>query len=149
MLERRWYLWLGAAVVTFILWMMSMAPVFYGYSNAVVDLAAYLAVVLAVASTCFCLAAVFLRFANARWAVSDSLAENAYTIYLVHYVFVVWLQYILLGVALPAIAKGLMVFSVALLLSWTVAAGWGWLGLRWPTQRGRPLIAEPGRPASP
>jgi peptidoglycan/LPS O-acetylase OafA/YrhL len=122
-LERRWRLWLLAAAATFVLWMMSMAPVFFGYSNTLVYLAAYLAVVLAIACTCFGLVALFLRFANVSWTVSDSLAEHAYTIYLVHYVFVVWAQYALLGVALPAIAKGFLVFATALLLSWAVAVG--------------------------
>jgi len=40
----------------------------------------------------------------------------------VHYVFVIWLQYLLLGVALFAIAKGLLVFAAALLLSWATTA---------------------------
>jgi hypothetical protein len=47
---------------------------------------------------------------------------NAYGIYLVHYVFVVWLQYLLLGTALLAIAKGLIVFTGTLILSWAMVA---------------------------
>jgi hypothetical protein len=42
--------------------------------------------------------------------------------YLVHYPFVVWLQYALLGVALPAIIKGAVVFGGTLLLSWGAVA---------------------------
>jgi hypothetical protein len=42
--------------------------------------------------------------------------------YLVHYLFVVWLQYILLGVALFAIGKAAIVFGVALFLSWVTTA---------------------------
>jgi hypothetical protein len=38
-------------------------------------------------------------------------------------VFVVWLQYALLDAALPAIAKGVIVFIISLMLSWAVAAG--------------------------
>jgi hypothetical protein len=38
--------------------------------------------------------------------------------YLVHYVFVVWMQYALLDLPLFAIIKGAIVFAVALLLSW-------------------------------
>jgi hypothetical protein len=41
---------------------------------------------------------------------------------LLHYAFVVWLQYALLGVAIFALAKGLFVLSAALLLSWSTAA---------------------------
>jgi hypothetical protein len=64
---------------------------------------------------------VFLRFAGGSWIVSDLLAENASAIYLVHYLFVVWLQYALLGPPLPAIAKGLIVFSGTLVLSRVMA----------------------------
>jgi hypothetical protein len=42
---------------------------------------------------------------------------------------VVWLQYALLGAAMPAIAKGVLVFAGTLLLSWGVAAGAGRLAL--------------------
>ncbi len=124
-LMRRWRLWLGAALATFLLWMACVAPSVYGRSNALIDLASYVGVVLAVASACFCFAAVFLRFATARWWAADSLAENAYVIYLIHYVFVVWLQYALLGAALPAVAKALLVFAGALALSWTAAIAIG------------------------
>jgi hypothetical protein len=40
----------------------------------------------------------------------------------VHYVFVVWLQYALLGVGLFAMVKGALVFSGTLLLSWGTIA---------------------------
>jgi peptidoglycan/LPS O-acetylase OafA/YrhL len=65
----------------------------------------------------------FSRFANRRVCMFDSLRDNAYGIYLVHYAFVSWLQYALLRTMLPAVAKGSIVFLGALALSWiTVAA---------------------------
>jgi glucans biosynthesis protein C len=67
-------------------------------------------------------AALCLRFATHRSRVLDSLSENAYGMYLLHFVFVVWLQYLLLGVALFAIAKASIVFGVTLLLSWAATA---------------------------
>jgi surface polysaccharide O-acyltransferase-like enzyme len=105
--------------------MISMAPSAYGRSNLIIDLSSYFAVVLVVATVCLGFAAVFLRFGSARSALIDSLSENAYAIYLVHYVFVVWLQYALLGAALPAVVKGVLVFVSALLLSWGLAVGAG------------------------
>src|SRR4029453_15026363 len=45
-----------------------------------------------------------------------------YGIYLVHYVFVLWLQYMLLGVALFAVAKAAIVLTGALFLSWATTA---------------------------
>jgi surface polysaccharide O-acyltransferase-like enzyme len=54
--------------------------------------------------------------------VLDSLPDNAYGIYLIHYAFVSWLQYALLKTALPAIAKGAVVFLGTLALSWSFTA---------------------------
>jgi peptidoglycan/LPS O-acetylase OafA/YrhL len=124
-LARQWHIWLSCAGGSFLLWMISMAPSAYGHSNVVIDLCSYFAVVLVVATTCLGLAAVFLRFGSARSALTDSLSEYAYAIYLVHYVFVVWLQYALLGARLPAVVKGVLVFTSALLLSWGLALGAG------------------------
>jgi glucans biosynthesis protein C len=124
-LSRRWSMWLASAGGSFLLWMISMAPSAYGRSNLVIDLCSYLAVVLVVATGCLALAAVFLRFGTGQSALIDSLAENAYAIYLVHYVFVIWLQYALLGAAMHAIIKAALVFAGALLLSWGVAIAAG------------------------
>jgi hypothetical protein len=38
------------------------------------------------------------------------------------YAFVSWLQFAILGLAMPAYAKGVSVFAVALLLSWGESA---------------------------
>src|SRR5262249_8512103 len=72
---------------------------------------------------CFCLLAIVLRFAAKRLPVFADLKNSAYGIYLVHYGFVVWLQFALLGIALPAIIKGAIVFGVTLFLSWGTVAG--------------------------
>jgi peptidoglycan/LPS O-acetylase OafA/YrhL len=53
---------------------------------------------------------------------------NAYGIYLVHYIFVLWLQYLLLPVELSAVAKFAVTFTGSLGLSWMVTA----LALRVP-----------------
>jgi len=42
--------------------------------------------------------------------------------YLVHYMFVSWLQLAILSSPLPAIAKGVLVFAGVLLLSWGTSA---------------------------
>ena len=53
--------------------------------------------------------------------VADSLSANAYGIYLIHYLFVIWLQYALLGISMPAFAKAATVFIAALVMSWMVS----------------------------
>jgi len=62
--------------------------------------------------------ALVLRFASRRSRMLDALKRDAYGMYLVHYVFVVWLQYALLGLGLDAVVKGSIVFGSTLLLSW-------------------------------
>ena len=70
---------------------------------------------------CFFLLAVCLRFAAERTRTLDSLSANAYGMYLVHYVFVVWLQFALLDTALFAFGKAAIVFGGTLLMSWGIA----------------------------
>jgi surface polysaccharide O-acyltransferase-like enzyme len=66
-----------------------------------------------------------MRFANRPLPKLDFLSDNAYGLYLVHYVFVVWLQYLLLGAALIAILKAMLVFAGTLVLSSAVLAAVG------------------------
>ena len=65
---------------------------------------------------------VALRFVERRSTFLESAAENSYGMYLVHYVFVVWLQYALLGTGLPAIVKGVLVSVGVIALSWATTA---------------------------
>jgi surface polysaccharide O-acyltransferase-like enzyme len=139
MLARRWHMWLAAAAITFLVWMGTMAPAAFGHSSVVIDLFAYLAVALVVTTVCLAFSAVALRFANAHSAITDSLSENAYAIYVVHYVLVVWLQYALLSVPVPAVVKAATVFTGALLVSWLIAA----------TARRLPLLVRSARAARP
>jgi surface polysaccharide O-acyltransferase-like enzyme len=121
-LARHWRVWLAAAAGSFLLWMVCMAPLRDGYSGVLLRFPAYFTVALLVTSACFCFIAVSLRFASGQSALCNSLSDNAYRIYVVHYVFVIWLQYLLLGASLPAIVKGTTVFVGTLALSWGVAA---------------------------
>ncbi len=124
-LARHWRVWLAAAAGSFLSWMICMAPLRDGDGGILLSFAAYFTVALLVTSTCFCFIAVSLRFATGQSVLCNSLSENAYRIYVVHYVFVVWLQYLLLGASLPAIVKGAIVFAGTLALSWGVAAALG------------------------
>jgi glucan biosynthesis protein C len=51
----------------------------------------------------------------------NSLSDNAYLIYLVHYVFVIWCQYLLLEAPFPAFVKFLITFIVSVSASWAVS----------------------------
>ena len=71
-----------------------------------------------VPAAALCRIAVSLHFATKHSRLLGSLSANAYGLYLVHYNFVVWLQYALLGTALFAMIKAAIVFGGTLVLSW-------------------------------
>jgi surface polysaccharide O-acyltransferase-like enzyme len=111
--------WVAGAAAAFLLWIIPTALIVKEVLTVPgLHLVADLGFVLSAATACFALAAVFLRFAAARRPMFESLSEHAYGIYFVHYPFVLWLQYLLLGVSLVAIAKAGVVFAGAMILSW-------------------------------
>ena len=123
-LAQRWAAWLVASLACFSLWIALTAQTVDTMVAAPlgVRIAADLSLVLACAAACFSTLSLFLRFATHRSRVAESLSDNAYGMYLVHYAFVVWLQYALLDVPLSAVAKATIVFSVTLVLSWGASA---------------------------
>lgn len=70
----------------------------------------------------FAFLALFVRFATRRRWIWDSLSDNEYGMYLIHYMFVSWVQLAILSSSLPAIGKGVLVFAGVLLLSWGTSA---------------------------
>jgi hypothetical protein len=121
-LVRRWVIWVAAAVGSFLAWMgltgLTMAQ--GGRPPLGLQALADLSFALACFASCFAVLAVLLRFAAERLPSLAGLRNSAYGMYLVHYLFVVWLQFALLGVPLPAIVKGAVVFAGTLLFSWGV-----------------------------
>ena len=72
------------------------------------------------AAQTFNILALFLRFDNEGSSVLDPLRESAYGIYLIHYVPVLWLQYLMFGMTfgpvdqLTAIIKAVIVLVLTL-----------------------------------
>jgi glucans biosynthesis protein C len=117
-LRPRWAFWLAAALVSLMTWMGLTALTLDGEPSIALRTAAAFSYVVACASGCFFLIAVHLRFA-VRWSPAlDGLSANAYGLYLMHYNFVVWLQFALLGAALFAVVKAAIVFGGTLLFSY-------------------------------
>ena len=58
-----------------------------------------------------------IRSPNRLWT---NFSANAYGIYLLHYIFLTPLQFLLLSVSLPVVIKFLLVFTLALFMSWIV-----------------------------
>jgi peptidoglycan/LPS O-acetylase OafA/YrhL len=72
------------------------------------------------AAMTFAVPAFYLGFAKSSLRLLDALRPSAYGIFLVHYVFIIWLQYALYDPPLPAFAKFAIVFTGTLSLSWTL-----------------------------
>jgi glucans biosynthesis protein C len=126
-LVQRWAVWVVAALVSLLAWMgLTGLTMTQGVSASLgLHILADVSFVLACFASCFCVLAVILRFAARRLPSLAGLKDSAYGMYLVHYVFVVWLQFALLGATLPALIKGSVVFGGTLLLSWAAIAGLG------------------------
>jgi len=59
-----------------------------------------------------------VKHSNKLW---NSLSENAYLIYLLHYFFVIWAQFLLMRYEIHALGKFSIVFLFSLTASWTAA----------------------------
>ncbi|WOH51391.1 acyltransferase [Bradyrhizobium sp. sBnM-33] len=124
-LARHWLAWLAAAIASMSAWggLTSLTMPEWWASAPIFRLASALAFPVASAAAALCLLAICLRLLQSRDRLLDSLSSNAYSIYLLHYVVVVWLQYALLDIDLNAIGKATIVFAAALAASLAASAG--------------------------
>ena len=122
-LARRWIVWPFVSLVAFVLaaGVVISAVTSPGATRHWEAIGAVGFVLSCAASSCAMLA-LFLRFARRSNAIGDSLRDNAYGIYLVHYAFVSWLQYLLLTSGVGAVPKAILVTTGALALSWATSA---------------------------
>ena len=70
----------------------------------------------------FVILGYFLKYKQSGWSILDPMQPDAYGMFLVHYPIVLWLQYWLFDMNMPAIAKALVVFVLAVILSWAATA---------------------------
>ena len=122
-LAARWKIWLGFALAFYgaILFLV------YVHHNWVTNFNAPppswrtgygLAFALFSAAMAFAEPAFFLRFAKIPMHLLDAMRPSAYGIFLVHYIFIIYLQYAVFAPALPAFVKFAIVFIGTLSLSW-------------------------------
>jgi len=127
-LARHWTAAGGAAIAAFALWLAfaGMAMSGDGPPLLLVRIIEAACFVLCCAAGCIFMLAVFIHFANRHVRVLDALSDKAYGMYLVHYLFSVWLQFVMLGLAVSAVVKATIVFSGTLVLSWGLVAAIQW-----------------------
>ena len=66
----------------------------------------------------FTVPAVLLRLAQSSLKLLDAMQPQAYGIYLLHYMFIIWLQYVVYDPSFPAGVKAGIVFAGTLSGSW-------------------------------
>ncbi|GAA0523957.1 acyltransferase family protein [Chitinophaga japonensis] len=125
---KSWPLWIAACLLAYAL--LTVIPPFLTRmvkTGALPELPAWLIYytiyVLSCTGSCLAFLASFRALAHTPRSWWSSLSANAYSIYLVHYIFVVWCQYALLSAGIPAFLKFLITFVVALLGSWLLSDG--------------------------
>jgi surface polysaccharide O-acyltransferase-like enzyme len=122
-LARRWPLWLVFALAFYV----AILVLVYAHHNWVADFdtpplvwkVGYgLAFAAYSAAMAFTVSAFFLRFTGAGLGLLDAMQPSAYGIYLLHYIFIIWLQYAVYDHPFPAVAKFAIVFAGTLSMSW-------------------------------
>ncbi len=121
-LAKRWPVWLGFAFVLYAAilvlvyahhnWVnLDNPPLWWkaGYGQAFAMYSAAMA---------FTVLAIVLRFSDRSWPWLDAMQRSAYGIYLVHYIFIIWLQYAVFDHPWPAFVKFAIVFIGTLSMSW-------------------------------
>jgi hypothetical protein len=124
-LARRWPVWLAFALVFY----LAILGLVYIHHNWVADFGSPpllwktgygLAFATYSAAMTFTVSAIFLRFAESGWRLLDALRPSAYGVFLLHYIFVVWLQYGVYDYPFPAVVKFAIVLSGTLSMSWGI-----------------------------
>jgi surface polysaccharide O-acyltransferase-like enzyme len=107
------------------LWCLLAIAVFTGtlFLNQVLNIQQFNNMLLVLCCTLICIAliSVFSKFLAKSISWWDALSKHAYLIYLVHFVFVTWIQFWLLHFDLPVPIKFLTVFLLSFVLSWITA----------------------------
>ena len=124
-IARRWPVWLTFAVLFY----GAILLLVYAHHNWIADFAspalwwrtAYgMAFALFSAAMAFTIPATSLRLARSSLSLLDAMQPSAYGIYLLHYVFIIWLQYVVYDPAFPAAIKAAIVFIGTLGGSWVL-----------------------------
>ena len=122
---KKWPLWVISCLVIYAGLKLSEAPIIrmignHQLSELQATLIYRLIWILSCTMSCIAFLTLFKSIFNKTNQWWESLSANAYGIYLVHYIFIVWCQYSLLNAPLHAFVKFLITFVVTAALSWSV-----------------------------
>ncbi|MEW5869907.1 MAG: acyltransferase family protein [Chloroflexota bacterium] len=115
---RYWGAWFVLGLLSFVVYAL-----FLGVAPILMPQMAYQAILavtfsVSCAGACLGMLGAFRKFVRRRLPLFNDLSANAYAIYLIHYLFVLWLQFALVPLPWPAWVKFFIAFSGGLALSW-------------------------------
>jgi surface polysaccharide O-acyltransferase-like enzyme len=120
-MSRVWQAWQGIAPTVFFVYVGVLVALIISFQRGAPSTGLGLATSAGFALSCAASGAMFIslfaRFGHRQGWLARALRENAYGMYLTHYVFVSWLQYVLLDATWSGYAKAAMVFAGTVLLS--------------------------------
>ncbi len=124
-IAKRWPVWLAFAILFY----GAILLLVYAHHNWIANFnspalwwkTAYgLAFAMFSAAMAFTVPTASLRLARSSLRLLDAMQPSAYGIYLLHYIFIIWLQYIVYDPAFPAGVKAAIVFVGTLSGSWAL-----------------------------
>lgn len=123
---KMWWFWIILSLVSFSVLTIISNPLMEMVRNRELKETSAWAIyhgvfVISCTSTCLAFITMFRKFTSGEKLWMSSLSKNAYLIYLLHFVYVVWIQFILLKFTMPAIFKFLITFILALIFSWSTS----------------------------
>lgn len=123
LLMRKWSLWVIGSVLTYVLLKLTEAPLTARYEQK--QLTEFQATLiyrsiwtLSCTLSCMAFITLFRKLFNGTNKHWQALSENAYGIYLLHYIFVIWCQFLLLEADLPVVVKFSLTFLISVVVSW-------------------------------
>lgn len=123
---KKWWLWLLLSLVVYCTLTIIPGPLKHMLKNNTINefyawMIYYIIYAASCTISCIAFITTFRRVISKENNLWNSLSENAYLIYLVHYIFVVWCQFLLLNYNIPAFGKFSITVIFAFSFSWMVS----------------------------
>jgi len=123
---KKWWLWLSLSLTVYFILTIIGKPLTQLVNNKrIEEFDAYMIYYAIYAASCalssMAFITVFRKFIHTEKQWWNSLSKNAYLIYIVHFIFVLWTQFLLMKFNIPAFIKFSLTFTISLSLSWVLS----------------------------
>lgn len=123
LLVKKWRLWIVLALIIYAILTIIGEPLAQMVKDNTINefnawMIYYTVYVASCTLSCIAFITTFRKLVNTESPWWNSISENAYLIYLTHYIFVTWIQFSLLNVNFSAFIKFALTFMLSLVLSW-------------------------------